>query len=86
MFDNLRDSGSSPFFQDDEEQQPEEQPRKPAARNAMAGGFSFVDRRGRILGMTAVQRFVISLMLLMVVCVLGSMLLLVTGAFYVPLF
>ena len=70
MLDNLRDDDfSKPFFEDDT---PLEQEAEPAALPA--------PRRGvRFLGMTPFQRFVISVMLMMTVCLLGTLLLLATG-------
>lgn len=68
MLDNLRDSASqSPFFQED--QTPPEQKTPPSRRSSS---------NGTILGMTPIQRFVLALMLFMMVCVLGSFLLLAT--------
>jgi len=65
MLDDLRgQSSSAPFYEDDTSFQ------RPAE-----GGR----RSGRFLGMTAPQRFVIALMLMIAVCTLGSMCLLVTG-------
>jgi hypothetical protein len=69
MFDNLRDEVSAKPFLDEEEAQ-----YQPAAGTETASG-----RPTRILGMTAVQRFVIVFMLFLAVCVIGSLLLLVTG-------
>jgi len=37
------------------------------------------------LGMTAVQRFVIAVMIMMMVCVMGTFLLLVTERIYLPI-
>jgi hypothetical protein len=69
MLDNLRDDSSSkPFFEDEAQFQP-----------ADPGAIPAPARRGRFLGMTPVQRFVIAAMLMILVCVLGSMCLLVTG-------
>lgn len=70
MLDNLRDDDySRPFFEDDS---PPEQEAEPAAMPA--------PRRSRkFLGMTPFQRFVISVMLMMVVCLLGTLFLLATG-------
>ncbi len=75
MFDNLRDeeSSSSPLnaesvselFPDDVE--------------AAATGASSQKADGKILGMTAVQRFIIVVMLMVAVCTLGAMCLLLTG-------
>jgi hypothetical protein len=68
MLDNLRESASqSPFFQ--EEPPPPEQKPSPSRKKGASGNF---------LGMTAVQRFVIALMLFMMVCVFGSFILLAT--------
>jgi len=70
MFDNLRDdAAATPFYEEETKFQP-------------AGGTSSSSsgsRSRRILGMTAAQRFVIAVMLMITVCVLGAMLLLVTG-------
>lgn len=66
MLDDLRgQSGSAPFYDDegDSFQLPAAGARQP----------------GRFLGMTAPQRFVIAVMLMIAVCTLGSMCLLVTG-------
>ena len=69
MDDNLRDEVTAKPFLDEEEAQ-----YQPAAGTEAASG-----RSTRILGMTAVQRFVIVFMLFLAVCVIGSLLLLVTG-------
>ncbi len=65
MLDDLRgQSGSAPFYNEEASfQLPTEGAR----------------RSGRFLGMTAPQRFVIALMLMIAVCTLGSMCLLITG-------
>jgi hypothetical protein len=69
MLDNLRDESSSkPFFEDEAQFQPADASAIPAPR-----------RSGRFLGMTPVQRFIIAVMALIMVCVLGSMCLLLTG-------
>jgi hypothetical protein len=76
MLDNLRDqAASSPFFQE-EEPIGEPVPEGPPPRKTF----------DQIVGMNAQQRFIISLMLLVVVCVLGTMVLLVVGRFVLPLF
>jgi hypothetical protein len=69
MLDNLRDDSSRPFFEDEAAYQPAEVSAIPAAPR----------RRGRFLGMTPVQRFVISVLLMTMVCLLGTMLAFVTG-------
>lgn len=85
MFNNSKDSSYS-FFKDDEEQPQEPFGEDDVPRSKKRGdddglGFS----SDNFLGMTAVQRFVISLLFLMMVCILGSMFLLVTGSLYLPL-
>jgi hypothetical protein len=68
MFDNLRDDSSSTFSEESE------------AKYQPAAGYS-TGRAGskRFLGMTSIQRFVITFLLMLTVCVLGSMVLLVLG-------
>ena len=82
MFDDLRNEGnSSPLFQEeDAEPLLDVQPKQ----SNRAGGFG-LKINNNFLGMTAFQRFVISMMLLMVVCILGTMFLLVTGKILPPL-
>jgi hypothetical protein len=70
MFDNLReDAASSPYYE-------EEAKFLPAAGTQQL--FAASNSR-RILGMTGVQRFVITLMFFLAVCVIGAMALLITG-------
>ncbi len=76
MLDNLRDqAASSPFLQDEEPvlPEPEQKPRyTPAGR-----------RSKRVFGLTPIQRLAMSVMFLLVVCLLGSMLLIVTEKFWI---
>lgn len=84
MFNNPKDSSYS-FFKDDEDK-PQESfaDDAPAPGRAPAeDGLGFNSRN--FLGMTAAQRFVIALLFLMMVCILGTMFLLVTGSLYLPL-
>jgi hypothetical protein len=72
MFDNLRDDASPSFYEEDTEF-PEDNvevsvPLTPKRRTS-----------GKFLGMTATQRLIISIMLLVAVCTLGTMCLLLTG-------
>lgn len=69
MLDNLRDDASSSFYEEDPVP-PEEDLIVPAPRRRTGGKF---------LGMTPVQRFIIAIMLMIVVCVLGTMCLLLTN-------
>ena len=69
MFDNLReDANSSPLFEDQ-------------AKFIPAAGTTSdpAVRKGRFLGMSAIQRFLIAVLLLIAVCTLGMMCLLMTG-------
>ena len=76
MLDNSRDSASqSPFFQ--EEQTPPPQPNR---------GHSKGPSDGRFLGMSPAQRFIVALMLFLMVCVMGSFLLLAAEKIVPPLF
>jgi hypothetical protein len=76
MLDNLRDqAASSPFFQ-------EETPPEPPPEQMVEPPKPKSDR---LFGMTAVQRFVIVLMLFFAVCLIGAMFMLITGKF-VPSF
>ena len=69
MFDNLREqANSSPFYENEAQFQSTEEPGAAAPRSS-----------GRILGMTPIQRFLISFMLMILVCLVGAMFLLVTG-------
>jgi hypothetical protein len=65
MFDNLREESSSTFGEDNE------------AKYQPAAGYSGRSSSKRFLGMTSQQRFVIAFMLMLTVCILGSMVLLV---------
>jgi hypothetical protein len=71
MFDNLREqANSTPFDEDD------------AKLESTRGAIS-VPRRGSagFLGMTAQQRFFITVILMIMVCLMGAMCLIVTGRF-----
>jgi hypothetical protein len=71
MFDNLReDATSTPFY--------EEEAKFQSATGTGEPVFGTPSSR-RILGMTAVQRFVIAFMFFLAVCIIGSMALFVTG-------
>jgi hypothetical protein len=78
MIDNLRGDNNSPFFQDDEQGTFSGDSNSALPSIKMPGGT--------FLGLTALQRFILAMMLLMVICIVGSMLLLVTGSFYLPFF
>ncbi|MBI5298011.1 MAG: hypothetical protein HY869_21250 [Chloroflexi bacterium] len=64
MLDNLRDEANSqPFFQDDAELTTAETTALPEPSPRVGGG--------RFLGMTPMQRFIISVMLLIMVCIIS---------------
>jgi hypothetical protein len=69
MFDNLREqANSSPLYENEAQFQSAEEPGAAAPRTS-----------DRLLGMTPAQRFFVSLMLMIMVCLVGAMFLLVTG-------
>jgi len=78
MLDNLRDqAGSTPFFENDDDLLPpeeilEEKQKKP---------FSLPT-----FGLNPQQRFILSVMFLVEVCILGTMFLLVAGKIALPFF
>lgn len=73
MFDNLREqANSSPFYE--EEAQFQEAAGTAAAPPRRSSG-------GRLLGLSGPQRFFITVMLMLTVCIVGTLILLVTGKF-----
>lgn len=71
MFDNLRDSAESSFYEEDPNDLYKEPVAQPAPRRRA------IARNGRFLGMTPQQRFLISVMLLFTVCIVGTLAMLV---------
>jgi len=69
MFDNLREDAASGY---------ESEAKLRSAVNTEST-FGTPPRSRRILGMTSVQRFVITFMFMLAVCVIGAMVLFVTG-------
>ena len=72
MFDNLRDSAESSFY----EEEPNDLYKEPVATSTAIPRRRAVARNGRFLGMTAPQRFLVSIMLLFTVCIVGTLALL----------
>ena len=70
MFDNLRDSAESSFYEEEQNDLYKEPGAKATGRRR---------NNARFLGMTAQQRFLISVMLLFTVCILGTLAMLVLG-------
>lgn len=68
MFDNLRDSAESPFYEEEQDELYKELDASPISSAAPRRS-----NNGRILGMTAQQRFIIALMLMFTVCILGTL-------------
>lgn len=73
MFDNLRDSAESSFYEEDNNDLYKEPLATPLPRRRA------VRTNGRFLGMTAQQRFLISVMLMFTVCILGVLAMFVLG-------
>ena len=70
MFDNLRDSADSSFY----EEEPNDLYREPVASSVPAPRRRITaTSNGRVLGMTAQQRFLVSIMLFFAVCILGAL-------------
>ena len=72
MFDNLRDSASS-FYEEEPNDLYREPEAKPAARPKRRKSNS------QLMGMTAQQRFILSLMFFLMICVGGTFIMFVLG-------
>jgi len=70
MFDNLRDSAESSFYEEEQNDLYKEPVAKVAVKRTSTGRF---------LGMTAQQRFLLSMMLLFAVCIMGTLVMFVLG-------
>ena len=70
MFDNLRDSESS-FYEEEQNDLYQEPEARPVASRRR--------KNRRFLGMTAQQRFLVSMMLMFMVCVMGVLAMFVMG-------
>ena len=84
MFDNLRDSADSSFY----EEEPNDLYKEPAPSSKKAASAEPKRRRSnnvRFLGMTAQQRFLVALMLMFTVCIMGTLALLILGKMSLPL-
>jgi hypothetical protein len=69
MFDNLRDSAESSFY----EEEPNDLYKEPVATTTSVPRRRAATSNARFLGMTAQQRFLISVMLLFTVCIVGTL-------------
>jgi len=73
MFDGLRnDASDTTGFEESADLFPEDKPAPTSVRRKKSGQF---------LGMTAQQRFLIAVMLMIAVCSLGAMCMLISGKF-----
>jgi hypothetical protein len=72
MLDDLRNSAGSSFFEEDPLDSQPEKPERPK-------------RHGEFLGMTAPQRFIISLFLFLMVAILGTFILIVFQKVSLPI-
>ena len=72
MFDNLRDSAESSFYEEEPNDLYKEPVATPAPRRRVTTAANT-----RFLGMTAQQRFLISVMLMLTVCIVGTFAMLV---------
>jgi hypothetical protein len=81
MWDQFRnqDEEAEPFFQDDT---PEEVVGEEGQKSQQSSFDIKKLTKEPILGMTPAQRFIISLMMFMMVCILGTMFLFVAEKFY----
>lgn len=75
MFDNLRDSAESSFYEEEPNDLYKEPEAKPVASRAPQKRRS----GSRFLGMTAQQRFFVSLMVMATVCIMGSLAMFILG-------
>lgn len=76
MFDNLRDLSDTPLYEDDKDdlfKEPE------AVDSSIAAPARKRRKRKNFLGLTAQQRFLISVMLMFTVCLLGTLAMFVLG-------
>jgi len=71
MFDNLRDSAESSFYEEEQNDLYKEPVAKAAPKRRSSNG--------RLLGMTAQQRFFVSLMLMFTVCIIGTLAMFILG-------
>jgi len=74
MFDNLRESAESPFYEEESNDLYKE-----PAPGSLTSAVPVRQSNRRFLGMTAQQRFIVSLMLMFTVCILGTLALFITG-------
>lgn len=75
MFDNLRESADSSFY----EEEPNDLYKDPAPRRQAAAMPRQRRSNGNLLGMTAQQRFILSFMFMLTVCIMGTLAMFLLG-------
>ena len=77
MFDNLRDSADSSFY----EEEPNDLYKEPTPTSGKpkAASKRRKSNNARFLGMTAQQSFIVSLMLMFTVCIMGTLAMFLLG-------
>ena len=78
MFDNLRDSADSSFYEEEPNDLYKE-PNSSGKKSASAAPKRRRSNNARFLGMTAQQRFLVALMLMFSVCIMGTLVMLLLG-------
>jgi hypothetical protein len=78
MFDNLRDFSDEPLYEDEANDLYKE-PDNTAASSASAPVRSKKRKNKKFLGMTAQQRFILSVMVMLTVCMVGTLAMFVLG-------
>ena len=76
MFDNLRESADSSFYGEEANDLYKEPAPSPAVASAPRRRRS----NASFLGMTAQQRFILAVMLLLTVCIMGTLAMFVSGS------
>jgi len=85
MFDNLRDSADSSFYEEEPNDLYKEPAPQPGKKKVSAAPKKRRNNNARFLGMTAQQRFLVALMLMFMVCIMGTLAMLVLGKMSLPL-
>ena len=79
MFDNLRDFSDTPLYEDDQNQDDPFKDDEEIDSSVAAPARKKRRKSKNFLGMTAQQRFLISVMLMFTVCLLGTLVMFVLG-------
>ena len=85
MFDNLRDSADSSFYEEEPNDLYKEPVPQPSKKAVPAASKHRRSNNARFLGMTAQQRFLVALMLMFTVCIMGTLAMLILGKMSLPL-